>query len=163
MALRLSELASCSWVSRHRNVIITGPTGTGKSFLACALANCACRAGHTAIYRRASRLFDEAAHARADGSWPELLLQLAKVQILIIDDFGLETLGSPERKTLLEILDDRFDVSSTIVTSQLEPKLWHGVIGDPTLADAIVDRLIHNADRLALAGESARKLRGTKE
>lgn len=156
---QLSELASCSWVARQRNVLITGPAGTGKSFLACALANSACRLGHSTLYRRASRLFDEAAHARADGSWSAFLTQLSKVKVLVIDDFGLDPLGSAERKSLLEIVDDRYDISSTIVTSQLEPKLWHGIIGDPTLGDAIADRLVHNADRLALTGESGRKLR----
>lgn len=155
----LSELVSCSWVARQRNVIITGPTGTGKSYLACALANSACRAGHSTFYRRASRLFDEAAHARADGSWLDFLARVAKVKVLVIDDFGLEPLGAPDRRALLELLDDRYDVSSTIVTSQLEPKLWHGVIGDPTLADAIVDRLVHNAERIGLAGDSSRKVR----
>jgi DNA replication protein DnaC len=153
------ELASCSWITRQRNVVITGKTGTGKSYLACALANAACRAGHSTLYRRASRLFDEAAQARADGSWPSFLARLAKVKVLIIDDFGLENLGPPERKTLLEILEDRYNVSSTVVTSQIEPKLWHAVIGDPTLADAIADRLVHNADRVLLEGDSERKLR----
>ncbi len=155
----LSELASCSWVARQRNVVIVGKTGTGKSYLACALANSACRLGHSTLYRRASRLFDEAGRARADGSWPSFLIRLAKVKVLVIDDFALEPLGPPERKALLEIFEDRYGVSSTIVTTQLEPKLWHAVIGDPTLADAIADRFIHNADRIHLEGESERKLR----
>jgi DNA replication protein DnaC len=159
---QLSELASCSWIARQRNLVITGSTGTGKSYIACALANSACRLGHTTLYRRASRLFDEAAHARADGSWPAFLVGLSKVKVLVLDDFGLEPLGAAERKTLLEIIDDRYGVSSTILTSQLEPKLWHGIIGDPTFADAIADRLVHNADRLALVGESGRKLRAQR-
>lgn len=156
----VAELASCSWISRHRNVVVTGPTGTGKTFLACALANRACRSGHSAAYRRASRLFDEAAQARADGSWPQLLTRLAKVHVLVIDDFGLEPLGAAERKVLLEILDDRSAVSSTVVTSQFEPKEWFAIIGDPTIADAVNDRLVHNAERLRLTGDSNRKLRG---
>lgn len=155
----VAELATCAWVKRHRNVVITGPTGTGKTYLACALANRACRQGHAVVYRRASRLFDEAAQARADGSWPKLLARLAKTPVLVIDDFGLETLAAAERTALNEILEDRYGDASTILTSQLEPKEWHAVIGDPTIADAINDRLVHNADRLKLAGESGRKLR----
>jgi DNA replication protein DnaC len=155
----VAELASCSWITRRRNVVVTGPTGTGKSFLACALANRACRLGHAAVYRRASRLFDEAAQARADGSWPQLLARLAKTPVLVVDDFGLEPLAAAERRTLHELLEDRYGDSSTIITSQLEPKEWHAVIGDPTIADAINDRLVHNAERIRLSGESNRKLR----
>jgi DNA replication protein DnaC len=154
------ELASSRWVQAHQNVILTGPTGVGKSYLACALGQKACRDGHSVIYRRASRLFDELAIARADGTIPHLLKRLAKAEVLILDDFGLEPLGAAQRKDLLEVLDDRYDTSSTVVTSQLEPKDWHPLIGDPTLADAICDRLVHNAHRLKLGGDSLRKTDG---
>jgi DNA replication protein DnaC len=151
------DLAQSRWVAAHQNIILTGPTGVGKSYLACALGNKACRDGFTVAYRRASRLFDELAQARADGTYHQLLRRIAKVQVLILDDFGLEVLGAAQRKELLEVLDDRHGVSSTVVTSQLEPKNWHGVIGDETIADAICDRLVHNAHRIKLAGESIRK------
>lgn len=151
------ELSSSRWVAAHQNIIISGPTGVGKSYLACALGNKACRDGFTVAYRRASRLFDELAQARADGTYPHLLRRLARVQVLIIDDFGLEVLAAPQRKELLEVIEDRYGVSSTIVTGQLEPKNWHGVIGDETIADAICDRLVHNAHRIKLVGDSIRK------
>lgn len=154
------ELANCGWVRNHQNVIVTGPTGVGKSYLACALGQKACRDGHSVIYRRASRLFDELALARGDGTLPHLLKRLAKAEVLILDDFGLEPLGAAQRKDLLEVLDDRYGSGSTLVTSQLEPKDWHPLIGDPTLADAICDRLVHNAHRLKLAGDSMRKAEG---
>jgi len=125
--------------------------------VACALGQKACRDGYSVVYRRASRLFDELAQARADGTHPHVLKRLAKAQVLILDDFGLEPLGSAERKELLEVLEDRYHQSSTVVTSQLEPKDWHAVIGDATLADAILDRLVHHAHRLRLAGDSIRK------
>lgn len=151
------ELASSRWVQAHQNVILTGPTGVGKSYLACALGQKACRDGHSVLYRRTSRLFDELTLARADGTLPHLLKRLAKAQVLILDDFGLEPLGAAQRKDLLEVLDDRYNAGSTLVTSQLEPKDWHPLIGDPTLADAICDRLVHNAHRLKLGGDSMRK------
>jgi DNA replication protein DnaC len=151
------ELATSRWAASHQNIILTGPTGVGKSYLACALGNKACRDGFTVVYRRASRLFDELAQARADGTYPHLLRRLAKVQVLILDDFGLEILGAPQRKELLEVLDDRHSVSSTVITSQMDPKDWHAVIADPTIADAVCDRVVHNAHRLKLAGDSIRK------
>jgi DNA replication protein DnaC len=151
------ELATSRWAASHQNIILTGPTGVGKSYLACALGNKACRDGFTVAYRRTSRLFDELAQARADGTYPHLLRRLAKMQVLILDDFGLEILGAPQRKELLEILDDRHGVSSTVITSQLDPKDWHAVIGDPTIADAVCDRVVHNSHRLKLAGDSIRK------
>jgi DNA replication protein DnaC len=154
------ELASSRWVQVQQNIILTGPTGVGKSYLACALGQKACRDGFSVVYRRTSRLFDEIAQARGDGTYPHLLRRLAKAQVLILDDFGIEPLTATQRKELLELLDDRYKVSSTIVTSQLEPKDWHAVIGDATLADAICDRLVHNAHRLRLDGGSIRKVEG---
>jgi DNA replication protein DnaC len=154
------DLASSRWAQQHQNIILTGPTGVGKSYVACALGQKACRDGYSVVYRRASRLFDEMAQARADGTYPHLLRRLAKAQVLILDDFGLEVLGASQRKELLEVLDDRYQISSTIVTSQLEPKDWHSVIGDATLADAICDRLVHNAHRMKLGGDSIRKAGG---
>lgn len=151
------ELQTSRWIHDKQNVVLTGPTGVGKSYLACALGQKACRDGYTVSYRRVSRLFDELAQARADGSLPLLLRRLAKINLLILDDFGLEVLGPAERKGLLEVLEDRYGSSSTIVTSQLTPDAWHPVIGDPTLADAILDRLVHNAHRLVLKGDSIRR------
>jgi|CXWL01.1.fsa_nt_gi DNA replication protein DnaC len=152
------ELSSSKWVQEHQNVILTGHTGLGKSYVACALGQKACRDGFSVVYRRTPRLFDELAVARADGSYATLLKRLAKTNVLVLDDFGLESLTAQHRKDLLELLDDRYNTGSTIITSQLEPKDWHAVIGDPTLADAICDRLIHNAHRIKLnAAESIRK------
>ena len=151
------ELSTCRWAANHQNVIITGETGLGKSYLACALGQKACREGYSVVYRRASRLFDELAQARADGTYPVLLRRLAKAQVLVIDDFGLEVLAVAQRRDLLEVLEDRYGTSSTIVTSQLDTNHWHPVIGDETIADAVCDRLVHNAHRLKLKGESMRK------
>ena len=152
------ELSSSRWVQQRQNVILTGHTGLGKSYLACALGQKACRDGFSVVYRRVPRLFDELAAARGDGTYATLLKRLAKTNVLVLDDFGLEALTAQHRKDLLELLDDRYDSGSTIITSQLEPKDWHAVIGDPTLADAICDRLVHNAHRIKLGeSESIRK------
>jgi DNA replication protein DnaC len=153
----LLDLASSRWVVAHQNVILTGPTGVGKSYLACALAQKACRDGFTAAYRRASRLYDELAQARGDGTFLDLLRRLAKVQVLVIDDFGLEALNAADRKHLNEVLEDRYGNSSTIITSQLDPSQWHAMIGDATIADAVADRVVHNAHRIKMSGESMRK------
>jgi DNA replication protein DnaC len=158
------ELSTCRWVANHQNVIITGKTGLGKSYLACALGQKACREGFSVVYRRASRLFDELAQARADGTHPLLMRRLAKTQILILDDFGLEILGPAQRRDLLEVLEDRYGTSATVISSQLDTDQWHPVIGDETIADAVCDRLVHNAHRIKLRdGESMRKAAGTKE
>lgn len=158
------ELATSRWINAKKNTIITGPAGAGKSHLACALGNKACRDGYTVCYRRMTRLLDELAQARADGSMPHLLKRYAKVNVLIIDDFGPTTLSANERRDFLEVLDDRYDISSTVITSQLEPNLWHAVIGDATIADSICDRLVHNAHRIKLtATESVRKEKEKKE
>lgn len=157
------ELASCRWVVAKRNIILTGPTGIGKSFLACALGHKACRDGYGVIYRRVTRLFDELAQARADGTIHVLLRRFAKAHVLVLDDFGPQPLTANERRDLLEVLEDRYGNSSTVITSQLEPTHWHAVIADETLADSICDRLVHNAHRLKLRGESIRKTKEDKE
>ena len=154
------DLASCRWVDAHQNVIFSGKTGVGKSYLACALGQKACREGHSVIYRRASRLYDELAQARADGSYFTLLRRLAKTDVLVIDDFGLEVLSASQRRDFLEVLEDRYGISSTVITSQLDPKNWHAVVGEETIADSVCDRLAHNAHKVRLAGESLRKMKG---
>lgn len=154
---RVRELATCSWVQTHHNVAITGPTGVGKTYLACALAQQACRRGHRAVYRRASRLYDEIALARADGTYPRLLSKLMRIDVLVIDDWGLLPATESERRELLEILEDRYGNRSTVLASQLPISKWHDNLGDPTVADAICDRLLHNAHRIVLQGESRRK------
>jgi DNA replication protein DnaC len=151
------QLASCQWIDDHLNVVITGATGVGKTYVACALAHQACRRGNRAIYRRAPRLFDELALSRADGSYPRLLQKLARVDVLVIDDWGLAAPRDADRRDLLEILEDRYGSRSTIMTSQLPPDAWHDHLADPTLADAICDRILHNAHRVALKGPSRRK------
>jgi DNA replication protein DnaC len=153
----VNELASSRWVATHRNIILTGPTGVGKSFIACALGQKACRDGYAVLYKRTTRLFDELAQARADGTYALALRRIAKASVLILDDFGLQPLTAAERKDLLEVMEDRYSTGSTVVTSQLEPNLWHAVIGDETMADSICDRLVHRAHRLKLGGESIRK------
>lgn len=151
------QLASCRWVTEHQNVLVTGATGTGKTYVACALAQQACRKGYHALYRRVTRLFEELTLAHADGSYPRLLARLAKVDVLVLDDWGLAPPTERERRDLLEVIDDRHGSRSTIITSQLDPKLWHDQIGDPTIADAVCDRLLHSAHRLVLKGPSRRK------
>ena len=153
----IRQLATCRWVQEHQAVLVTGPTGTGKSFIACALAQQACRKGYRAYYRRASRLFDDLQLARADGTYGRLLGKLARMDVLVLDDWGLAPVHDQERRDLLEILEDRYGTRSTIVTSQLPPTQWHDHIGEPTLADAICDRLLHNAHRLVVKGPSRRK------
>lgn len=157
----MDSLASCRWVKGLQNILITGATGLGKTFISCALANMACRQGHTALYKRTSRLFQEIAMARADGSLPKLQVKLARTSVLVVDDWGLAQLTDQERRDFLDILEDRDGSGSTIVASQLPVRTWFEVIGDPTIADAILDRLVHNAHRIKLKkGPSLRGLRG---
>lgn len=153
----LARLGTGTWLREHHNVLITGPAGVGKSYLACALAQQACRLGFSARYLRLPRLLEELAIARADGSYAKLLRRLAKVDVLVIDDWALAPLGVDGRRDLLEILDDRYQLRSTLVTSQLPVDQWHAYIGEATLADAILDRLIHASYRIALKGDSMRR------
>lgn len=160
---RLHELGSLSWLGRRHNVLVTGKTGVGKSYLACALGQMACRRGVRTLYRRMPRLLDELALAKLEGTYRRVLGKLAKHDVLIIDDFGLGTgLKESQRQDLLEVLDDRYRSSSTVLTSQLDVKHWHEWIGDPTLADAILDRLVHNAHQVELVGGSIREELGTE-
>lgn len=153
------SLAACAWVSQHRNVLLTGPTGVGKTFLACALANKACREGFSVKYLRMPRLFEDLRLAHADGRYPKMMAELAKTDLLVLDDWGIAPLDDTDRRELLEILEDRHDRRSTMVTSQLPVDAWYDSLDHPTLADAILDRLVHNAYRLELRGESMRRKR----
>lgn len=153
----LTALSSSEWVRRKQNILIDGKTGVGKSHLACALAQKACRDGFTVHCDRVSRLFNEFAIAKADGRYGTLLASLAKKDVLVLDDFGLFMLNDDQRQDLLEVLEDRYSKRSTIVTSQIPSEHWHDLIGDPTIADAVLDRLVHNAHKIHLKGESKRK------
>ena len=157
------DLLTCGWIERRQNLLITGQTGTGKTWLACALAMQAARKGLTVGYKRVGRLLEEMEIAHADGSLGKLRGQLAKLQLLILDDFGLVALNSRGRADLLEVLDDRVGTGATVVAGQMPVKEWHGFINDPALADAILDRLIHSSHKLALKGESMRKLKANND
>ena len=156
------QLGTCSFIAEHLNVLVTGPTGIGKSYLACALGQAAARRGMRAMYRRAPRLLDELSLAKADGTSARLLGKIAKADLLIIDDLGIAPLKEAQRHDLLEVLDDRYGRSSTVITSQIPIKKWHEWIADPTLADAILDRLVHNSYKIEMTGPSRRKETQTK-
>lgn len=159
----LARLVAGDWIDRHQNLLISGPTGIGKSWLGCALGHKACRDGRSVIYHRVPRLFEALALARGDGRHARMLKAIARIDLLILDDWGLSVLNHNQRIELLEILEDRSERGSTLVTSQVPVEQWHEVIGDnPTLGDAILDRLIHNAHRLAMTGESMRKIAGRR-
>ncbi len=151
------HLASCNWIRNHQNLLISGPTGVGKTFLACAFAQKACREGFRTLYLRIPQLFYQITLARADGSYGTLMKRLSKTHLLVIDDLGLTPLNDTERRDLLEVVEDRSGSASTLIASQLPVENWHDHIGDPTVADAILDRLIHNAHRIQLKGGSMRK------
>ena len=151
------KLAAGDWIDRKQNLLVIGPTGVGKSWIACALGHKACRDNRSVAYHRVPRLLEGLALARGDGRYGRLLKALGRVQLLILDDWGLAPLTAEQRRDLLEIMDDRHERGSTIVTSQVPVDHWHEVIGDPTIADAVLDRLVHNAHRLLLKGESLRK------
>jgi DNA replication protein DnaC len=153
----LTHLSTCQWIREGLNLLILGPTGVGKTWIACALAQQACRQGLTSRYLRVPRLFEDLHLAHADGSFPKLMNSYAKTDLIVLDDWGLASLDTSARRDLLELLDDRHGRRSTLITSQLPVDHWHEVIGDPTLADAILDRLVHNAYRITLKGESMRK------
>jgi DNA replication protein DnaC len=153
------RLAEGAWIEKRQNLLITGPCGVGKTWLACALGQKACRDGRTVLYHRLPRLFAELELAHGDGRFPRLFRQLVRTDLLILDDWGPERLAPQQRRDLMEIVEDRHGAASIIVTSQLPVDAWHAVIDEPTLADAILDRLVHNAHRLALDGPSMRKTR----
>ncbi len=159
----MRQLATGRWIEAHQNVVITGATGVGKTYIACALAQQACRRGHRVLYRRAPRLFDELTLARADGTYAKLLARFARTDVLVLDDWGLAPVQDVERRDLLEIMEDRHGLRSTIWTSQLPVAQWHDHLGDPTVADAICDRLLHNAHRIVLQGPSRRKTEANKD
>ena len=157
----MTRLATCQWIREHRNVLITGSTGVGKTWVACALGHQACRDGFTVLYLRVPRLFQELPITKGDGRYPKLMTALARTDLLILDDWGLAALTEENHRDMLELLEDRHERRSTLVTSQVPVDQWYEVISAPTLADAILDRLLHNAYKLSLRGESMRKRRAT--
>lgn len=155
---QVARLLQCDWINKYQNLLLTGPCGSGKTYIACALAHTACMKGYRTKYYRLSRLLLELTQTKADGSYSKALQTLAKLDVLILDDWGLESLKAAQRNDLMEIMDDRNGSSSTVIISQLPTDQWYQSIGDNTLADAILDRLMHNAHRIKLKGESMRKI-----
>ena len=158
---QVSSLLGCDWIMQHQNLIITGPTGAGKTWLACAFAHQAARRGLPVWYRRLPRLLEELEIAREAGNLPTLRTQLARAKLLVLDDWGVAPLGRRGRQDLLEVIDDRMNSGSVAITSQLPISEWHAYLGEPTIADAILDRIVHSAHRIQLQGESMRKLKAT--
>jgi len=159
----MQQLATCRWIAEHRNLLITGPCGIGKTWLASALGQKACRDDHTVVYARVPRLFADLELAHGDGRFPRLFRALTKCDLLILDDWGPDRLTAGQRRDLMEIVEDRYGAGSTLITSQLPVEKWHDVIGEPTFADAILDRLVHNAYRVELNGPSMRKAKAKKQ
>lgn len=155
------SLASCQWIKAHHNIFITGPTGVGKSYLSCALAHKACREGYSALYLRLPKLFADLGLAKGDGRYSKLLSGFAKTNLLVLDDWGLSKLSREQQRDFLEIIEDRSELQSTVITSQVPVLHWHEIIGDPTMADAILDRMVHNAYKIDLKGGSMRKKKTT--
>jgi DNA replication protein DnaC len=155
----LASLATCQWIKRHHNLLITGATGIGKTWLACALAQAACRQGITAVYHRLPTLMQDLDLARHDGRYHKLMRGLAKAELLVLDDLGIAPLSAEQLRDLLEIIDVRYQKGATLITSQLPVASWHDALGDPTMADAILDRVVHNAYKMEIEGDSMRKLR----
>lgn len=158
----MRSLVSCAFVREHQNLLVLGATGVGKTYVACALGNACCRQNLRTRYFRLQTLLTELALSKGDGSYPAFMARLAKTELLILDDFGLTPLSVSEARDLLEVIDERTLTRSTLVASQLPLEMWHGAITDPTLADAILDRLIHNAHKIHLKGESMRKMKSSK-
>jgi len=156
------EFGKCRWIKEHKNIILTGPSGVGKSYLACAIGNKACLEGYKVQYIRVPRFLTELMIGKGDGSYLKMMKALSRVDVLILDDWGIAKLTDEQRKEFLEVMEDRYELKSTIITSQIPVKNWHDVIGDSTIADAILDRIVHNAYRIELNGESMRK-KDTKE
>jgi DNA replication protein DnaC len=159
----MMRLATCQWITDRHNVLITGPTGVGKTWIACALGHKACRQGHAVLYLRLLRLLQEIPIAKGDGRYPKLMASLAKTDLIVLDDWGLAVLSDENRRDVLELLEDRHGRRATIVTSQLPVEHWHENLGDPTLADAILDRLVHNAYKITLKGDSMRQRLATSK
>ncbi len=151
------SLANCEWIQKAQNIIITGSTGAGKTYLACAFAQKACREGYSARYHRISRLLHDLAIAKGDGQYQKYLNQLSKFSVLILDDFGISVLTESQRRDLLEIFEDRYNTRSTIIATQMPIDRWHEIVGDPTIADAILDRIVHNSHKINMKGGSMRK------
>jgi|ERR1035438_863710 DNA replication protein DnaC len=155
----LASLSTCQWIKKHHNLLITGATGAGKTWLACALSHTACRQGITAVYHRLPTLMQDLDLARHDGRYTKIMRTIAKAELLILDDLGITPPSSEQLRDLLEIIDERYHKSSTLITSQLPVASWHEALNDPTMADAILDRVVHNAYKIDLDGDSMRKLR----